>query len=62
MFAHSLNLVVKHGLKEIQKVRDKIKGIVGNFKRSSQAAAKNKDRIHGFRWSKDSKAMIEFKL
>ncbi|XP_050066594.1 E3 SUMO-protein ligase ZBED1-like, partial [Aphis gossypii] len=39
-FAHSLNLVVQHALKQIQEVRDKIKGIVGHFKRSSQAAAR----------------------
>lgn len=39
-FVHSLNLVVQHALKEIQEVRDKIKGIVGHFKKSSQAAAR----------------------
>lgn len=39
-FAHSLNLVVQHALKEIQEIRDKIKGIVGHFKRSLQAAAR----------------------
>jgi len=39
-FARSLNLVVQHALKEIQVVRDKIKGIVGHFKRNSQAAAR----------------------
>lgn len=39
-FAHSLNLAVQHSLKEIQETTDKIKGIVGHFKRSSQAAQK----------------------
>jgi len=39
-FAHSLNLVVQNALKEIQVVRDKIKGIVGHFKRSSQATTR----------------------
>lgn len=39
-FAHSLNLVVQHALKDIHVIRDKIRGIVGHFKRSSQAAAR----------------------
>lgn len=37
-FAHSLNLTVQNALKEIQDVKDKVGGIVGHFKRSSQAA------------------------
>lgn len=43
-FAHSLNLTVQHALKEAQEIRDKVKGIVGHFRRSPQAAAKLKLR------------------
>lgn len=41
-FAHSLNLVVQNAIKEIQDVKEKVGGIVGHFKRSSQAAGKLK--------------------
>lgn len=39
-FTHSLNLVVQNAIKEIQDVKEKVGGIVGHFKRSSQAAEK----------------------
>jgi len=38
------HLVVQRALKEIQEVRDKIKDIVGHFKRSSQTAARSQPR------------------
>ena len=41
-FAHSLNLAVQTALKQISETRDKVRGIVGNFKRSPQAAEKLK--------------------
>lgn len=50
-FAHSLNLAVQHALKEVQDIRDKVKGIVGHFKRSSQAAAKLKLRQEQLEYS-----------
>jgi len=50
-FAHSLNLAVQHALKEVQEIRDKVKGIVGHFKRSSQAAAKLKLRQEQLEYS-----------
>lgn len=39
-FAHSLNLAVQTALKSISETRDKVRGIVGHFKRSPQAAEK----------------------
>lgn len=39
-FAHSLNLAVQNALKSISETRDKVRGIVGHFKRSPQAAEK----------------------
>jgi hypothetical protein len=39
-FAHSLNLIVQAGLKEVQDTHVKVKAIVEFFKRSPQAAAK----------------------
>jgi hypothetical protein len=39
-FAHSLNLIVQAGLKEVQETHIKVKAIVEFFKRSPQAAAK----------------------
>ncbi|XP_050532949.1 zinc finger BED domain-containing protein 4-like [Daktulosphaira vitifoliae] len=39
-YAHSLNLVVQTALKSISEIRDKVRGIVGHFKRSLQAAEK----------------------
>eukprot|EP00102_Acyrthosiphon_pisum_P027011 XP_016664221.1 PREDICTED: zinc finger BED domain-containing protein 4-like [Acyrthosiphon pisum] len=50
-FAHSLNLAFQHTLKEVQEIRDKVKGIVGHFKRSSQAAAKLKLRQEQLEYS-----------
>ncbi|KAL4091755.1 hypothetical protein QTP88_026397 [Uroleucon formosanum] len=41
-FAHSLNLTVQTALKSITEAREKVRGIVGHFKRSPQAAEKLK--------------------
>ncbi|KAL4112258.1 hypothetical protein QTP88_016079 [Uroleucon formosanum] len=41
-FAHSLNLTVQTALKSITETREKVRGIVGHFKRSPQAAEKLK--------------------
>lgn len=41
-FAHSLNLTVQSALKEISGTRERVRSIVGHFKRSPQAAEKLK--------------------
>lgn len=41
-FAHSLNLAVQTALRSITETREKVRGIVGHFKRSPQAADKLK--------------------
>jgi len=41
-FAHSLNLAIQTALKQISQTRDKVRGIVGHFKRSPLAAEKLK--------------------
>lgn len=41
-FAHTINLIVQHGLKNISSIRKKVKSIVEFFKRSTQASEKLK--------------------